>query len=220
MMAEVRMSDLILDNTRAVSPRLLPEMKLYLAQDDVPLYRMGEDELDALGIGTPYWAFAWAGGQALGRYLLDNPSVVRGRKVLDFGAGSGMVAIAAALAGAFDVIAADIDPVAAEAMRLNAELNDVHLDILTEDVIGSTDPNFEVVLIGDVFYDKGLADLVLPWLRELEALGRTVLIGDPGRFYLPSMGMERVARYASETTGLMEDTDLRNAGVWRLRDVA
>ncbi|MBO6837597.1 MAG: methyltransferase [Alphaproteobacteria bacterium] len=214
------MSDLILDNTRAVSPRLLPEMKLYLAQDDVPLYRMGEDELDALGIGTPYWAFAWAGGQALGRYLLDNPSVVRGRKVLDFGAGSGMVAIAAALAGAFDVIAADIDPVAAEAMRLNAELNDVHLDILTEDVIGSTDPNFEVVLIGDVFYDKGLADLVLPWLRELEALGRTVLIGDPGRFYLPSMGMERVARYASETTGLMEDTDLRNAGVWRLRDVA
>ena len=220
MMAEVGMSDLILDNTRAVSPRLLPEMKLYLAQDDVPLYRMGEDELDALGIGTPYWAFAWAGGQALGRYLLDNPSVVRGRKVLDFGAGSGMVAIAAALAGAFDVIAADIDPVAAEAMRLNAELNDVHLDILTEDVIGSTDPNFEVVLIGDVFYDKGLADLVLPWLRELEALGRTVLIGDPGRFYLPSMGMERVARYASETTGLMEDTDLRNAGVWRLRDVA
>ncbi len=220
MMTEVGMSDLILDNTRAVSPRLLPEMKLYLAQDDVPLYRMGEDELDALGIGTPYWAFAWAGGQALGRYLLDNPSVVRGRKVLDFGAGSGMVAIAAALAGAFDVIAADIDPVAAEAMRLNAELNDVHLDILTEDVIGSTDPNFEVVLIGDVFYDKGLADLVLPWLRELEALGRTVLIGDPGRFYLPSMGMERVARYASETTGLMEDTDLRNAGVWRLRDVA
>ncbi|WP_420418662.1 class I SAM-dependent methyltransferase [Pacificispira sp.] len=214
------MSDLILDNTRAVSPRLLPEMKLYLAQDDVPLYRMGEDELDALGIGTPYWAFAWAGGQALGRYLLDNPSVVRGRKVLDFGAGSGMVAIAAALAGAFDVIAADIDPVAAEAMRLNAEMNDVHLDILTEDVIGSTDPNFEVVLIGDVFYDKGLADLVLPWLRELEVLGRTVLIGDPGRFYLPSMGMERVARYASETTGLMEDTDLRNAGVWRLRDVA
>ncbi|WP_421882133.1 class I SAM-dependent methyltransferase [Pacificispira sp.] len=213
-------SSLVVDNTRAVSPRLLPEMKLYLAQDDVPLYRMGEDELDALGIGTPYWAFAWAGGQALGRYLLDNPSVVRGRKVLDFGAGSGMVAIAAALAGAFDVIAADIDPVAAEAMRLNAEMNDVHLDILTEDVIGSTDPNFEVVLIGDVFYDKGLADLVLPWLRELEVLGRTVLIGDPGRFYLPSMGMERVARYASETTGLMEDTDLRNAGVWRLRDVA
>ncbi|HBM13208.1 MAG TPA: nicotinamide N-methylase, partial [Rhodospirillaceae bacterium] len=116
---------LIRENTKIMSPRLLPEMKLHLAQDDVPLYRMGEDELDALGIGTPYWAFAWAGGQALGRYILDNPQVVRGRKVLDFGAGSGMVAIAAAMAGAFDVIANDIDPVAADAMQMNADLNDV-----------------------------------------------------------------------------------------------
>lgn len=209
-------ADLIQDNTRVISPRLLPEMKLHLAEDDVPLYRMGQDELDAMGIGTPFWAFAWAGGQALGRYLLDNPHVVRGRKVLDFGAGSGMVSIAAALAGAFDVIGNDIDPVAGEAMRLNADLNDVHLDILTEDVIGRTDPDFEIVLVGDVFYDKQIADLVLPWLRELQALGRTVLIGDPGRFYLPSLGLERIARYASETTGLMEDTDLRNAGVWTL----
>lgn len=209
-------ADLIQDNTRVTSPRLLPEMKLHLAEEDVPLYRMGEDELDAMGIGTPYWAFAWAGGQALGRYLLDNPQVVRGRKVLDFGAGSGMVSIAAALAGAFDVIGNDIDPVAGEAMRLNAELNDVHLDILTEDVIGRTDRAFEVVLVGDVFYDKQIADMVLPWLRDLKAMGRTILIGDPGRFYLPSMGLERIARYASETTGLMEDTDLRNAGVWTL----
>ena len=213
-------SGLIRDNTRIQSPRLLPEMELHLAQDDVPLYRMGEDELYALGIGTPYWAFAWAGGQALGRYLLDNPKAVRGRKVLDFGAGSGMVGIAAAMAGAFDVFGNDIDPVAGEAMRLNAELNDVHLDILTEDVIGRTDREFEVVLVGDVFYDKGIADLVLPWLRELKALGRTILIGDPGRFYLPNLGLERIARYASETTGLMEDTDLRNAGVWTLSDSA
>lgn len=211
-------ASLIQDNTHPVSPRLLPEMTLHLAQEDVALYRMGEDELDALGIGTPYWAFAWAGGQALGRYILDNPRVVRGRKVLDFGAGSGMVAIAAARAGAFDAIAADIDPVAAEAMRLNADLNDVYLDIRTDDVVGSTDPDFEVVLVGDVFYDKSIADAVLPWLRDLVALGRTVLIGDPGRFYLPALGLERIARYHSETTGLMEDTDLRNAGVWRLMD--
>ncbi|NMM43734.1 methyltransferase [Rhodospirillaceae bacterium KN72] len=213
-------SGLIRDNTRIQSPRLLPEMQLHLAQDDVPLYRMGEDELYALGIGTPYWAFAWAGGQALGRYLLDNPTAVRGRKVLDFGAGSGMVGIAAAMAGAFDVFGNDIDPVAGEAMRLNAELNDVHLDILTEDVIGRTDREFEVVLVGDVFYDKGIADLVLPWLRDLKAMGRTILIGDPDRFYLPNLGLERIARYASETTGLMEDTDLRNAGVWTLADSA
>jgi len=191
-------------------------MKLHLAQDDVPLYRMGEDELAALGIGTPYWAFAWAGGQALGRYILDNPHSVRGRKVLDFGAGSGMVAIAAALAGAFDVIANDIDPVAAEAMGLNAELNDVFLDVVTQNVIGSTSADYEVVLVGDVFYDKEIADHVLPWLRDLKARGREILIGDPGRFYLPDLGLERIARYNSETTGLMEDTDLRNAGVWRL----
>jgi predicted nicotinamide N-methyase len=209
-------ADLIRENTRVVSPRLLPEMRLHLAQDDVPLYRMGEDELAALGIGTPYWAFAWAGGQALGRYLLDNPKAVRGRKVLDFGAGSGMVAIAAALAGAFDAIAVDIDPMAGEAMRLNAELNDIHLDIRTEDVIGSLEREFEVVLVGDVFYDSEIAAAVLPWLKDLKAAGRTVLIGDPGRVYLPHLGLERIARYASETTGLMEDTDLRNAGVWQL----
>lgn len=209
---------LIRDNTEVISPRLLPEMSLHLAQEDVPLYRMGEDELDALGIGTPYWAFAWAGGQALARYLLDTPEAVRGKKVLDFGAGSGMVAIAAAKAGAFDAMAADIDPVAAVAMEMNADLNDVHLDILVEDVIGRLDPDFEVVLVGDVFYDKSIADMVLPWLKDLKAAGRTILIGDPGRFYLPALGLERIAKYASETTGLMEDTDLRNAGVWTLAD--
>jgi len=214
------MAALILDNTRIVSPRLLPEMELHLAQDDLPFYRMGEDELNAMGLGTPYWAFAWAGGQALGRYILDNPAVVRGRKVLDFGAGSGMVGIAAAQAGAFDVIANDIDPVAAEAMSLNANLNDVHLDIRTEDLVGDMDPAFEIVLVGDVFYDKEIADAVLPWLKMLAADNRTVLVGDPGRFYLPQMGLERIARYHSETTGLMEDTDLRNAGVWRLSDKA
>lgn len=208
---------LIRDNTRVMSPRLLPEMRLHLAQDDVPLYRMGEDELDAMGIGTPYWAFAWAGGQALGRYIMDNPSVVRGRRVVDFGAGSGMVAIAAALAGAFDAIAYDIDPVAAEAMAMNADLNDVHLDIRTDDPIGLMHREFEIMLVGDVFYDKEIADRVLPWLTALAAEGRTVLVGDPGRFYLPSLGLERIARYESETTGLMEDTDLRNAGVWKLK---
>lgn len=208
--------ELIRQNTKILAPRLLPEIQLHLAQEDVALYRMGEDELDALGIGTPYWAFAWAGGQALARYVLDRPDSVRGRRVLDFGAGSGMVAIAAAKAGAFDAIAADIDPVAAVAMAMNAERNDVHLDILVEDVIGRTDPDFDVILVGDVFYDKSISDRVLPWLQDLKAKGRTILIGDPGRFYLPALGLERIARYASDTTGLMEDTDLRNAGVWRL----
>lgn len=216
--AEGPWADLVRENTEIISPRLLPELRLHLAQEDVPLYRMGEDELEDLGIGTPYWAFAWAGGQALARYLLDTPEVVRGRRVLDFGSGSGMVAIAAARSGAFDAIAVDIDPVAAVAMELNADLNDVHIDIRVEDVIGRLDPEFEVVLVGDVFYDKEITDAVLPWLKNLQAAGRTILIGDPGRFYLPSLGLLRIARYASETTGLMEDTDLRNAGVWTLDD--
>lgn len=201
-----------------MAPRLVPEVDLHLAADDRPLYRMGEDELAAMGLGTPYWAFAWAGGQALARYLLDNPAAVRGRKVMDFGAGSGLVAIAAAKAGAFDAVACDIDPISAEAIRLNADINDVHIDVTTDDPIGRIERDWEVVLVGDVFYDKAIADLALPWLRELVAAGRTVLVGDPGRFYLPKLGLERIASYHAPTTSIMEDSDLRNAGVWRFVD--
>ncbi|MDD9924304.1 MAG: 50S ribosomal protein L11 methyltransferase, partial [Rhodospirillaceae bacterium] len=165
-------------------------------------------------IGTPYWAFAWAGGQALARYVLDNPDVVAGKRVLDFGAGSGLVAIAAAKAGAAEIIAADIDPVAAEAMSLNGALNGVDFSITTEDLI-DTDGGWDPMLIGDVCYDKEIADRLLPWLRGLAAVGRTVLIGDPGRFILRDMGLETIAAYHAETTGIMEDSDLRNARVWR-----
>ena len=174
---------IIQENTRVMAPRLVPEIQLHLADEDRALYRAGEDELDALGVGTPYWAFAWAGGQALARYILDNPKSVAGRRVLDFGAGSGLVAIAAAMANAFDVIAADIDPVAAQAMELNRSLNDVWFEIEMED-----------------------------------AKGRSVLFGDPGRFYLNGMGLEPLASYHAETTGIMEDSDLRNARVWRFAD--
>ncbi|MDD9908017.1 MAG: 50S ribosomal protein L11 methyltransferase [Rhodospirillaceae bacterium] len=205
---------LITENTAIVAPRLVPEISLHLADEDLPLYRAGEDELTALGIGTPYWAFAWAGGQALARYVLDNPDVVAGKRVLDFGAGSGLVAIAAAKAGAAEIIAADIDPVAAEAMSLNGALNGVDFSITTEDLI-DTDGGWDPMLIGDVCYDKEIADRLLPWLRGLAAVGRTVLIGDPGRFILRDMGLETIAAYHAETTGIMEDSDLRNARVWR-----
>lgn len=208
---------IILDNTRVMAPSLVPEIQLHLAAEDRALYRAGEDELDALGLGTPYWAFAWAGGQALARYVLDNPKSVAGRRVLDFGAGSGLVAIAAAKANAFDVIAADIDPVAAQAMELNRSLNDVWFDIEMEDVVGTLG-NWEVLLVGDVCYDKEMADRMLPWLRKLHGMGRTVLFGDPGRFYLNGMGLEPLASYHAETTGIMEDSDLRNARVWRFAD--
>lgn len=205
---------LITENTAIVAPRLVPEVTLHLADEDLPLYRAGEDELAALGIGTPYWAFAWAGGQALARYVLDNPAVVAGKRVLDFGAGSGLVAIAAAKAGAAGVTAADIDPLAAAAMSLNGALNDVEFNVTTDDLIGSDD-SWDPLLIGDVCYDRDIADRLLPWLRVLTAAGRKVLIGDPGRFILRGMGLETIAAYHAETTGIMEDSDLRNAQVWR-----
>ena len=205
---------LITENTTVIAPRLVPEIRLHLADEDLPLYRAGEDELRALGIGTPHWAFAWAGGQALARYVLDNPAVVAGKRVLDFGAGSGLVAIAAVKAGAATVTASDIDPVAAEAMALNRAFNGVDFEIDAEDRIG-TDGGWDPLLIGDVCYDKDIADRLLPWLRELAAAGRTVLIGDPGRFILRDLGLETVASYHAETTGIMEDSDLRNARVWR-----
>ena len=205
---------LITATTAIVAPRLVPEVTLHLADEDLPLYRAGEDELAALGIGTPYWAFAWAGGQALARYVLDNPAVVAGKRVLDFGAGSGLVAIAAAKAGAAEVTAADIDPLAAAAMSLNGALNDVEFNVTTDDLIGSDD-SWDPLLIGDVCSDRAIADRLLPWLRGLTAAGRKVLIGDPGRFILRGMGLETIAAYHAETTGIMEDSDLRNAQVWR-----
>lgn len=207
-------TSVILENTRVMAPRLVPEIQLHLADEDRDLYRAGEEELESLGLDTPYWAFAWAGGQALARYILDNPKAVAGRRVLDFGAGSGLVAIAAAMSNAFDVTAADIDPVAADAMALNRALNDVWFEIETEDVVGSQG-DWEVLLVGDVCYDKEMADRMLPWLRNQQAMGRSVLFGDPGRFYLQSMGLEPLASYHAETTGIMEDSDLRNARVWQ-----
>ena len=187
--------NLVLENTRLESPRLLPEIRLHLAMDDLPLWRMGEDELADMGWSTPFWAFAWAGGQALSRYLMDNPETVAGKRVLDFGAGSGMVAISAVMAGAFDVQASDIDINAAEAMRMNAEANDVWFEISTEDVVGQ-ESQWDLVLVGDVCYDKETADRVIPWVHNLARAGTDVLVGDPGRFYLPQLGLRRIANPA------------------------
>lgn len=208
---------IVQDNTAVTAPRLVPEISLHLADEDRALYRAGEDELASMGIGTPYWAFAWAGGQALARFILDNPKSVSGKKVLDFGSGSGLVAISAVKAGAFDVTAVDIDPMAAAAMDLNRTLNDVWFEIEVEDVVGQSG-DWEILLIGDVCYDKEIADRIFPWLRTLHNSGRTVLFGDPGRFYLQNFGLEPVASYQAETTGIMEDSDLRNARVWRFKD--
>ena len=180
----------------------------------MPLWRATEPDLEAMGLPPPYWAFAWAGGQALARYLLDNPASVAGKTVLDFGSGSGLCAIAAVKAGATRVVAAEIDEFAHRAIALNAAANAAAVEIEGRDCIGRDDPAWQVVLAGDVCYEQPLAGRVAAWLAGL-ARRATVLIGDPGRTYFPATGLEKLARYSVPTTTEIEDSDLRSAAVWR-----
>jgi len=203
-------------NTRLEAPALVPEIALHLASELVPLWQASEVELERLNVPPPYWAFAWAGGQALARYLLDNAELVRGKAVLDFGAGSGLQGLAAAKAGASRVLALDIDPFACAAIELNAAANGVAVDVSSEDLIGDPCAAFAVILAGDVCYERPMAGRVELWLKQLAGEGKTVLMGDPGRTYLPREGLERVTGYAVKTTREIEDTDLRNAVVWRV----
>ena len=202
----------ILANTALAAPPLVPEIRLHLATEVVPLWRKTEEELEAEGVPPPYWAFAWAGGQALARYVLDNPAIVRGKSVLDFGSGSGLVAIAAKKAGAAHVLAADIDAFAAAAIALNAQANDAAIEVTRDDVIGRADP-WPVILIGDMCYERPLAERLLAWLRARDAL---VLLGDPGRSYFPKSGVEKLATFRVQTTRELEDREIRETGVYRL----
>jgi len=203
-------------NTEITAPPLVPEIRLHLASELVPIWQESERALEEIGVPPPFWAFAWAGGQALARYLLDQPETVRGRHVLDFAAGSGLAGIAAALAGAGRVEAVEIDAYAAAAAALNAELNGAAVTVTVADRIGR-DEGWEVVLAGDVCYEQPMAERAITWLRGLAGRGALVLIGDPGRAYLPKVGLERVTAYGVRTTREIEDTDVRNTGVWRLR---
>lgn len=206
-------------HTALETPPLLPEIRLQLASEVVPLWQATESELSEMGLPPPYWAFAWAGGQALSRYLLDTPETVRGKRVLDFASGSGVSAIAAALAGATEVTASEIDPYALAAIRINAERNGCKILVTGEDQVGRNG-GWEVVLAGDVCYEKPMAEAVFAWLSALAAEGVLVLLGDPGRTYLPKSGLEKLARYAVQTTRELEDSDLRNAVVWRVTGAA
>jgi predicted nicotinamide N-methyase len=202
-------------NTALASPPLLPEIRLQLATEITPIWQASESELAAANLPPPFWAFAWAGGQALARYLLDRPETVRGRRALDFGAGSGVVAIAAALAGAATVEAAEIDPVACAAIRLNAALNGVALEVLEADVIGRRD-RLDIVLAGDMCYERPLAERLVQWLAAAAGRGATVLLGDPGRTYLPIASLAEVARYRVPTSLELEDRTEREGIVWLL----
>ena len=205
----------ILANTALIAPPLVPEIRLHLATEVVPLWRKTEEELEAEGVPPPYWAFAWAGGQALSRYVLDHPETVAGQSVLDFGSGSGLVAIAAAMAGATRVLAADIDGFACAAIALNAEASGVAVAIASDDIIGRTG-DWKAVLIGDMCYERPLAERLLGWLHILKAQGATVLLGDPGRSYFPKSGIEKLATYRVQTTRDLEDREIRETSVYRL----
>lgn len=206
----------ILDNTSILSPPHVPEIRLRLASEAHELWLKTEEELDAIGLPPPFWAFAWAGGQGLARYVLDHPDTVRGLKVLDFASGSGLVAIAAGRAGAASVVAADIDPWTEAAIRLNAELNAVAVHHRGDDLVG-VDEGWDVVLAGDVFYDKGFADLLVPWFCALAMRGATVLVGDPGRSYCPKTRMEALGTYEVPVTRALEDSEVKRTTVWRFQ---
>jgi predicted nicotinamide N-methyase len=204
----------IRDSTQLTAPPLVPEIRLHLATEIVPLWRKTEEELEKEGVPPPYWAFAWAGGQALARYILDHSLNVG--SVLDFGSGSGLVAIAAAKAGAKRVLAADIDHFAAAAIALNAQENGVSVETTTDDVIGRAEA-WDAILVGDMCYERPLADRLVAWLDERARAGALVLMGDPGRTYFPKAGVEKLATYHVQTTRELEDREIRETSVYRYR---
>ncbi len=204
----------VLDNTSILTPPHVPEIRLHLAGEAHALWHKTEEELGEIGLQPPFWAFAWAGGQGLARHVLDNPALVDGKAVLDFASGSGLVGIAAKLAGAAEVACADIDPFALAAIQLNAELNNVRIDAVLKDLIAS-EVAADILLAGDVFYDREFAGKLIPWFEQLSARGVTVLIGDPGRSYLPKERLQRLAAYEVPVTRDLEDADVKHTTVWR-----
>ena len=203
-------------NTTIAASPLVPEIRLHLATEITPIWQATEESLARGAVPPPFWAFAWAGGQALARFLLDHPERAAGRSVLDFGAGSGLVAIAAAKAGAASVLACEIDHFAAAAIAANTALNDVAIAVTTSDVLDMVDPRWEVVTAGDVCYERPMADRVTAWLRVLAGHGSLVLLGDPGRAYLPSKGLVERAHYIVPTSREIEDRDTRDGIVWEV----
>jgi len=203
-------------NTKPLQPPLVPEITLHLAEESLPIWQKTEDELGVMNVPPPFWAFAWAGGQAMSRYLLDNPDICRGRSILDLGSGSGISAIAAAKTGAARILAADIDALALAATELNARANTVSIETTSDDLLTSADwRRMEVVIIGDLFYERELADRVLAFIAAVKSSGSTVLIGDPQRSYFPRDRFERLAEYQVPVTRELEDAELKRTAVWR-----
>lgn len=209
-------AEFIRRQTAIDNPPLVPELRLYLASEVTPLWQATERLLHDAQLPPPFWAFAWPGGQALARYILDHPATVAGRRVVDVGAGSGIGGIAAAKAGAAEIIAYDLDAFACAAARLNAELNEVEVTVRMRDVIAGPAPEADCFLGGDICYERSAADRIAVWLRKRAGGGALVLLGDPGRTYMPKDGLEQLARYTVPTSLDLEDRTTRETGVWRL----
>jgi predicted nicotinamide N-methyase len=207
----------VLRHTRLRSVPGLEEVRAQLADEVLPLWHAVQVETSDPDAPLPYWAFAWAGGLAIGRYLREHPEAVAGRRVFDLASGSGLCAIAASHAGAAEATAADIDPLAAAAIGLNARANGCRVGVVRRDVLDDDPPDADVVLAGDCWYESGLAERVRPWLRRAQAAGIDVLLGDPGRRYLPTDELDELASYEVRTTTELEDLDRKRAWVYRLR---
>jgi predicted nicotinamide N-methyase len=203
--------------TQIISFPFLPELRVRVAPQMIPVWEATQHREGQEHLPAPFWAFAWPGGQAFARYILDHPDVVRGKRVLDFAAGNGLAAIAAARAGAAVAVASDVDRLARHAQAANAELNDVHIEARTQDVVGhSVHEEFDLVLAGDVCYEWVLATRIVPWLRQLAADGVVVLLADPGRKYLPETGLERLAVYDVPTLLDLEAKASMRTTLWRI----
>jgi predicted nicotinamide N-methyase len=218
-MSELSKAPFIRAHTRLIAVPHAPEIRLYLADEATALWEKTEEELGEMGLPPPFWAFAWAGGQALARYILDRPEIVRGKRVLDFASGSGLVAIAAALAGAAEAEASEIDEFAIAAISLNAEANGVPVMPRCGDLVGE-DGGWDVVFAGDVSYERDMAERVVAWLARLARRGAHVLIGDPGRTYLARDRLEPIAEYCIPVTRALEDMEIKRTQVWAFRAVA
>ena len=203
-------------HTRIARPAGCPEIQLNLGDSMAGVWDQAYEALGGAAARPPFWSLAWIGGQALARYVLDRPEIVAGRRVLDFGAGGGICAIAAAQAGAASVAASEIDRIGRAAIALNAARNGVRVAVLDADLLGRPLAGYDVVLAGDMWYERPLAEAVTPWLRRLAAEGLEVLVGDRRRAFFPRLGIVELARYEIPTSPEVEQGNITSAGVWRI----
>ena len=206
--------DFIKSHTEIISNPLIPELSLYMVTENCPMWRMNEDDVAELGIEAPYWGFSWPGGHALARHIIDHPQLVKNKTILDFGTGAGIVAIAASIAGAKKVIACDTDPLALDATQLNASLNKVKIETCPENLIGTYDPQWEVILAADVCYEAQLTEEIAQWLHQMHGKRIEVLFADPKRGWLQQHSVREVAQYETPCDIDCRGTYLQNTYVY------